>query len=203
MFERATFTGLQFKNGKFALEYFWSRLECSVAYTLDPTSQTNFDILDSLIPRFISTLLPVDRANLPPLNYQLCINSLANAADIQLHLPFAPESVSSRIRILNAAKSILDLIDTWAHVPELEFIDPMLAVRTNGCYKCVQVTDDLVYSQIIWTIACKVFIDEILRLKGPGNPANLPFTLPEIVVFSKRVIGAMESHPFPLMSCVV
>ncbi|KAJ3854603.1 hypothetical protein EV368DRAFT_63155 [Lentinula lateritia] len=111
LFERATFTGRQIKNDPNS-----------------PKSQKDFSVLDTLIPRFIGSLLPVDRANVPPLNYQLVINTLASAADIQLHLPLASDGFSSRVRILNAAKAILDLIDTWGHLPEMEFLDPMIAV---------------------------------------------------------------------------
>ena len=91
-------------------------------------SQASFSSLDALIQRFIGNLLPLDRALGPPLNYQLCIHSLALAADIQLHNLFALERRASRTRVLRAAKAMVDLIDTWSHVPEMEFVDPMLAV---------------------------------------------------------------------------
>ncbi|GAW02015.1 protein [Lentinula edodes] len=162
LFERATFTGRQLKNDPNS-----------------PKSQKDFSVLDTLIPRFIGSLLPIDRVNVPPLNYQLIINTLASAADIQLHLPFASDKISSRVRILNAAKAILDLIDTWGHLPEMEFLDPMIA--------------------IIWTLTAQVFIDESVRLQYEDPFANLPFTRPQVLAFSKRVMNVMDSHPFPLM----
>ncbi|KAJ3908020.1 Zn(2)-Cys(6) binuclear cluster domain-containing protein [Lentinula edodes] len=165
LFERATFTGRQLKNDPNS-----------------PKSQKDFSVLDTLIPRFIGSLLPIDRVNVPPLNYQLIINTLASAADIQLHLPLASDSISSRVRILNAAKVILDLIDTWGHLPEMEFLDPMIA--------------------IIWTLTAQVFIDESVRLQYEDPFVNLPFTRPQVLAFSKRVMNVMDSHPFPLMSCV-
>ncbi|KAJ3987664.1 Zn(2)-Cys(6) binuclear cluster domain-containing protein [Lentinula detonsa] len=169
LFERATFTGRQLKNDP-----------------ISQLSQADFSILDTLIPKFISSLLPIDRAHVPPLNYQLVINTLANAADIQLHLPFAPDEFLSRMRMLGAAKDNLDLIDTWGHLPEMEFLDPMIA--------------------IIWTITAQVFIKEGVRLQQEdvrlqqGDPSNLPFTRAEVFAFAKRVMKVMEVHSFPLMN---
>ncbi|KAJ4479064.1 hypothetical protein J3R30DRAFT_3473875 [Lentinula aciculospora] len=163
LFERATFIGRQLKNEP-----------------IPPQSQADFDILDLLIPRFIGSLSHIDRANVPPLNYQLIINTLASAADIQLHLPLASDRISSRMRILNAAKDILDLINTWGHLPEMEFLDPMIA--------------------IVWTITAQVFIDESVRIQQEGPLSELPFTRTQVLEFSRRVMNVMESHPFPLMT---
>ncbi|KAJ3719286.1 hypothetical protein C8R42DRAFT_115203 [Lentinula raphanica] len=162
LFERATFVGRQLKHDPISLE-----------------SQTDFDILDTLIPKVISSLPPIDRANVPPLNYQLVINTLANAADIQLHLPLASDNFLSRMRILNAAKAILDLINDWGFLPEMEFLDPMIA--------------------IIWTIAAQTFIDESIRLHQEGESTSLPFSRTDVLEFAKRVIEVMDAHSFPLM----
>ncbi|KAE9385686.1 hypothetical protein BT96DRAFT_571831 [Gymnopus androsaceus JB14] len=128
LFERATFTGLQLHNNP------GSQL-----------SQANLTSLDTLIQRFVASLPPLDRDLGAPLYYQFCIHSLAHAADIQLHLPFASQNNISRTRLFTAAKAIVNLIDNWGHVFENDFVDPMLAV--------------------IWTIACNVFIDESVRMQ--------------------------------------
>lgn len=130
-----------------AFQLNWENTSLSTAM-IDPNSpksQKDFSVLDTLIPRFIGSLLPIDRANVPPLNYQLIINTLASAADIQLHLPLASDRISSRVRTLNAAKAILDLIDTWGHLPEMEFLDPMIAV-TRICWR------NLSYLNLTWLV---------------------------------------------------
>ncbi|KAE9398714.1 hypothetical protein BT96DRAFT_994640 [Gymnopus androsaceus JB14] len=138
LFEHATFTGIQLFS------------------------------IDILIQRFLASKLPPDPAFEAPLDYQFCMYSLAHAADIQLHLPFASQIDISRTRIFTAAKAIVNLIDTWGHVLEEEYINPMLA--------------------IIWTIACKVFLDKGIRMQYF-----------EARALFERVMAAMERHPFPLM----
>ncbi|KAF5391318.1 hypothetical protein D9757_002087 [Collybiopsis confluens] len=160
LFERATTTALQLKN--------------------DPSStqfQTKFNSLDNVIQGFVEGLPPMRLGSPPPVEYQLCMKSLAHAAAIQLHIPFAHQNQASRRRILKAAKAILEFIDDWSHIPEMEFIDPMLA--------------------IIWALCCKVFIEEGLRMKMRCAPAL--FSPVDIRAFSERIIVAMENHNFPLM----
>ncbi|KAE9398718.1 hypothetical protein BT96DRAFT_1105677 [Gymnopus androsaceus JB14] len=152
LFERATFTGIQLLNNPHSQK-----------------SQENFSFLDALIQRFVASVLPPCRAFGAPLDCQLCVNSLAHAADIQLHLPFASQNNISRTRIFTAAKAIVNLIDTWGHVLEVEYINPMLA--------------------IIWTIACKVFVDESIRMQYF-----------EAHALCERVMAAMQRYRFPLMS---
>lgn len=99
--------------------------------TIDPESQqfhTNFLSLDTLLQRFIANLLPPDHALGTLLDHQLCLHLLARAAEIQLHFPFASQSVSCRTRIFTSAKAMVLLIDTWEHVLSMEYINPMLAV---------------------------------------------------------------------------
>ncbi|KAE9401236.1 hypothetical protein BT96DRAFT_974902 [Gymnopus androsaceus JB14] len=152
LFERATFTGIRLFNNPHSEQ-----------------SQASFSSLDSLIQRFLAGLLPPDRAfSGAPLDYQFCMYTLAHAAVIQLHLPFASQNNISRTRIFTAAKAIVNLNDTWGYVLEEEYINPMLAV--------------------IWTIACKVFMDESIQIQYA-----------EARILCERVMNAMERHPFPLM----
>ncbi|KAE9385685.1 hypothetical protein BT96DRAFT_891978 [Gymnopus androsaceus JB14] len=151
LFERATFTGIQLLGNPHSEQ-----------------SHASFSSLDILIQRFLISILPPDPALEAPLDYQFCVYSLAHAADIQLHLPFVSQNDISRTRIFTAAKAIVNLIDTWGHVLEKEYINPMLA--------------------IIWTIACKVFLDEGIRMQYF-----------EARTLFERVMAAMERHPFPLM----
>ncbi|KAE9399382.1 hypothetical protein BT96DRAFT_994003 [Gymnopus androsaceus JB14] len=151
LFERATFTGVQILSNPHSQQ-----------------SQANFNSLDTLIQRFVASVLLPDRAFGAPLDYQFCMQSLAHAADIQLHLPFASQNNISQTRIYTAAKAIVNLINTWGHVLENEYVNPMLAV--------------------IWTIACKVFIDERIQMQYA-----------EARILYERVTAAMERHPFPLM----
>ncbi|KAE9398715.1 hypothetical protein BT96DRAFT_994641 [Gymnopus androsaceus JB14] len=123
LFERATFTGLQLYN--------------TIPSKLQFSRHSHSEI--------VASLLPPDRTLGAPLEYQFCMHSLAHAADIQLHLPFASQNNISRTRIFAAAKAIVNLIDNWGHVFENDFVDPMLAV--------------------IWTIACNVFIDESIQMQ--------------------------------------
>ncbi|KAE9402324.1 hypothetical protein BT96DRAFT_1017715 [Gymnopus androsaceus JB14] len=159
LFERATFIGLELKNNRASQQ-----------------SQASFSSLDTLIQRFIPSILPLDRTSETPLNYQLCMHSLAHAADIQLHISFTSQSTTSRTRVLRAAKAIADLIVTWSHVPEMEFVDPMLAV--------------------LWAMTCKIFIDESVRLQAMGS---LLYARNEVRASCERVMAAMEGQPFPLM----
>ncbi|KIK69881.1 hypothetical protein GYMLUDRAFT_67140 [Collybiopsis luxurians FD-317 M1] len=164
LFERATMTGLLIKSNPNMAQY-----------------QTSFDSLNAVIQSLTESLSPLHRGSHPPLDYQVCMTSLVHAATIRLHLPFASQSGSSRIQSLRAAKSIVDLIDDWNDVPEMEFIDPMLA--------------------IIWALCCRVLIDEGARLQMSENNADAPLFPPtDVRSFCERVISVMEMRPFPLMS---
>jgi hypothetical protein len=108
---------------------------------IDPGRQeplASFNSLDNTIQRFIESIPPIERQSVIPLDYQMCMCSLAHASDIQLHRPFAVENNISRARVLKAADAIVELNDLWAS--ELDFIESMLAVSTN-CLKQIEFAD--------------------------------------------------------------
>ncbi|KIK61699.1 hypothetical protein GYMLUDRAFT_260735 [Collybiopsis luxurians FD-317 M1] len=170
LFERATFIGLQAKQD---------------AVPTDPALRqvrpASFNSLAIVIRNFIQSIPPMRLGAKPSINYLLCMMSLAHAAEIQLHLPLAAIDIGSRSTALRAAKAIVDLIDTWVHSLEVDYIDPMLS--------------------IIWTLCCRVFLDESKRLRTTNSESlqSLPFTESEVRTFCERVIAAMQVHSFPLM----
>ncbi|KAE9397943.1 hypothetical protein BT96DRAFT_1020477 [Gymnopus androsaceus JB14] len=151
LFERATFTGIQLLSNPHSQQ-----------------SQENFTSLDTLIRDSSQVYCLQVALSESPLDCQFCVHSLAHAADIQLHLPFASQNNISRTRIFTAAKAIVNLIDTWGHILEVDCtLTPMLAV--------------------IWTIACKVFVDDSIRMQYF-----------EARALCERVKVAMERYSFPI-----
>ncbi|KAF5387346.1 hypothetical protein D9757_005811 [Collybiopsis confluens] len=168
LFERATFTALQFKNNP----------------ALRQSQPGTLMSLSTVIRKFIQDIPPPHRDAKSSVNYQLCMLSLAHAAEIQLFFPFAGNDAFSRSRALKAAKAVVDLIEVWVPSLEVDYIDPMLAM--------------------IWTDCCRVFCDEAKRLTGQGSSHSdlrqpPPFTQREIRTFCAHIIAGMEAHRFPLM----
>ncbi|KAF7345568.1 Fungal-trans domain-containing protein [Mycena venus] len=93
-----------------------------------PTEQSNgffvsFNAIDSLIERFkifLSTVHSQEREQ-----EMFVIHSLVHVATIQLHNPFVVDNEASRLRVLDAARAIVDNI-TQMPLNEFVFIDPIM-----------------------------------------------------------------------------
>ncbi|KAJ7114453.1 hypothetical protein C8R44DRAFT_881292 [Mycena epipterygia] len=123
------------------------------------------------LDRIIDTFNP----SLPSINCKamLVVHTLAHGAMIQLHSPFAKESMASRAKTLAAARSIAAIL-AQTDVPNVELIDPVLA--------------------LLWASTCLVIIAEIDHQQNQGG-ANQPDS--ESLEKSLDVVVAAMQHFAP------
>ncbi|KAI0078725.1 hypothetical protein K474DRAFT_1660123 [Panus rudis PR-1116 ss-1] len=129
---------------------------------------------DKCLDRFTRHLPTPERINPEILHVVLLGHSLAHAAIIQLHFPFADRSSTSRSRCLAAANSIIRLLHVLP-VRQLPYVNPTLAT--------------------IWANAAQVLVNGVISLRSMQSAIASSGALPgEDVLLSAlaQVIQAME-----------
>ncbi|THU82065.1 hypothetical protein K435DRAFT_972090 [Dendrothele bispora CBS 962.96] len=147
LFEQATLIGAQYKA--------------------DPSSanlERYFLSLGSLIQRFIENLPAINQAS-PGASIvdQLCIHTLARVALIRLYLPFVDQDITSFSRVMNAARSVVELL-RGVDLSRIQFIDPILAMLwATTCQALMNGTKESRVVDMSWSLITPAGMHSLCR----------------------------------------